>query len=342
MAIAGASGYAGGELLRLLLAHPELGVGTVTAHSKAGDRLTAHHPQLIELADRTLAPTTAETLAGHDVVILALPHGASAEIAAQLPDDVLVLDCGADHRLTDAAAWQRFYGTEHAGSWPYGLPELVHADGHKQRDALPGARRIAVPGCNVTAVTLALAPGLAAGVVAPDDIVAVLACGPSGAGKSLKPHLLASEILGAATPYAVGGVHRHIPEIQQNLQLAAGADVTLSFTPTLVPMSRGILATVTAKLTGDAAAARNAWEAAYADEPFVHLLPEGQWPTTAAVLGANTAHVQVTVDEAAGRVVAVAAIDNLTKGTAGAAVQSANLALGLPETLGLPTTGVAP
>ncbi|WP_069115447.1 N-acetyl-gamma-glutamyl-phosphate reductase [Jiangella alba] len=342
VAIAGASGYAGGELLRLLLAHPELGVGTVTAHSKAGDRLTTHHPQLIELADRTLEPTTAETLAGHDVVILALPHGASAEIAAQLPDDVLVLDCGADHRLTDAAAWQRFYGTEHAGSWPYGLPELVHHDGAKQRAALPGARRIAVPGCNVTAVTLALAPGLAAGVVAPDDIVAVLACGPSGAGKSLKPHLLASEILGAATPYAVGGVHRHIPEIQQNLQLAGGAPVSLSFTPTLVPMSRGILATVTAKLTGDAGSVRAAWAGAYADEPFVHLLPEGQWPTTAAVLGANTAHVQVTVDEAAGRVVAVAAIDNLTKGTAGAAVQSANLALGLPETLGLPTTGVAP
>lgn len=346
MAIAGASGYAGGELLRLLLAHPELGVGTVTAHSKAGDRLIQHHPQLIELADRTLEPTTAEALAGHDVVILALPHGASAQLAAQLPDDVLVLDCGADHRLTDAAAWQRFYGTEYAGSWPYGLPELVLHGGGKQRDALPGVKRIAVPGCNVTAVTLALAPGLAAGVVAPDDIVAVLACGTSGAGTSLKPHLLASEIMGAASPYAVGGVHRHIPEIQQNLRLAAGGPgVTLSFTPTLVPMSRGILATVTAKLSGDAVDAgsvRAAWEAAYADEPFVHLLPEGQWPTTAAVLGANTAHIQVTVDEAAGRVVAVAAIDNLTKGTAGAAVQSANLALGLPETLGLPTTGVAP
>ncbi|WP_035812741.1 N-acetyl-gamma-glutamyl-phosphate reductase [Jiangella gansuensis] len=342
VAIAGASGYAGGELLRLLLAHPEFGVGAVTAHSKAGERLGTHHPQLVELAGRTLEPTTAEVLAGHDVVILALPHGASAEIAAQLPADTLVLDCGADHRLTDAAAWRRFYGTEHAGSWPYGLPELVLAGGGKQRDALPGATRIAVPGCNVTAVTLALAPGLAAGVVAPDDVVAVLACGTSGAGKSVKPHLLASEIMGAASPYAVGGVHRHIPEIQQNLRLAAGADVSLSFTPSLVPMSRGILATVTAKLTGDAAGVRAAWEQAYADEPFVHLLPEGQWPTTAAVLGANTAHVQVTVDEAAGRVVTIAAVDNLTKGTAGAAVQSANLALGLPETLGLPVTGVAP
>lgn len=341
-AVAGASGYAGGEVLRLLLAHPDVEVGAVTAHTNAGARVIEQHPHLVELADRVFEPTTAAALAGHDVVVLALPHGASGPIAAQLPDDVLVLDCGADHRLIDADAWTAFYGSEHAGSWPYGLPELIRADGTRQREALRNARRVAVPGCNVTAVSLALAPGLAAGVVAPDDIVAVLACGPSGAGKSLKPHLLASEILGAASPYAVGGVHRHIPEIEQNLAAAAGAPVSLSFTPTLVPMSRGILATVTAKLTGEAATAREAWLHAYADEPFVHLLAEGQWPTTAAVLGANTAHVQVAVDERAGRVVAVVAIDNLTKGTAGAAVQSANIALGLSETRGLSTSGVAP
>ncbi|PSK91414.1 N-acetyl-gamma-glutamyl-phosphate reductase [Haloactinopolyspora alba] len=342
VAVAGASGYAGGELLRLVHAHPEMEVGAVTAHSNTGTRLGEHHPHLIELADRTLEPTSADVLSGHDVVALALPHGASGEIAARLPDDVLVLDCGADHRLTDRAAWEHFYGTEHAGAWPYGLPELMRADGERQRTALHGARRVAVPGCNVTAVTLAMAPGLAAGVVSAGDIVAVLACGPSGAGRSLKPHLLAGEIMGAATPYAVGGGHRHVPEIEQNLAAASGATVRLSFTPTLVPMSRGILATVTAPLTGSATAARDAWAEAYADEPFVHVLPEGQWPTTAAVLGANTAHVQVTVDERAGRVVAVAAIDNLTKGTAGAAVQSANIALGMPETLGLPTSGVAP
>jgi N-acetyl-gamma-glutamyl-phosphate reductase len=342
VAVAGASGYAGGELLRLLTGHPKFEVGAVTAHSSAGKRLGEVHPQLAPLADRIIEATTPGALAGHDVVALALPHGASVEIAAQLPAQTLVLDCGADHRLTDPDAWKQFYGTEHAGSWPYGLPELVRAGGGKQRDELQGARRIAVPGCNVTAVSLALAPGLAAGVVAPDDIVAVLANGPSGAGKALKPHLLASEILGAATPYAVGGVHRHIPEIEQNLSSAAGAPVTLSFTPTLVPMSRGILATVTAKLNADAATAREAWERAYADEPFVHLLPEGQWPTTAATLGANTAHIQVTVDHRAGRLVAVAAIDNLAKGTAGAAVQCANIALGYPETLGLPTVGVAP
>lgn len=342
--MAGASGYAGGELLRLLTAHPEFSVGAVTANTSAGTTLGEHHPHLVPLHARTIEPTTAETLAGHDVVALALPHGASAELASQLPADTLVLDCGADYRLTDPDAWKQFYGTEYAGSWPYGLPELVHADGTKQREHLANARRIAVPGCNVTAVTLALAPGLASGVVAPDDVVAVLANGPSGAGKALKPRLLASEIMGAASPYSVGGSHRHIPEIEQNLALAAGQPITLSFTPTLVPMSRGILATVTAKLTATAttSSVRNAWHDAYADEPFMHLLPEGQWPTTAATLGANTAHIQVTVDERANRVVAIAAIDNLAKGTAGAAVQCANIALGLPETLGLPTTGVAP
>lgn len=331
-------------MLRLVLGHPELEVGAVTANSSAGTPLGDHHPHLGLLADRTLEPTTADVLAGHDAVVLALPHGESGAIAAQLPTDTLILDCGADHRLADPAAWSSFYGTEHAGSWPYGLPELIRRDGTRQRAALQDARRVAVPGCNVTAVTLALAPGLAAGLIEPEDLVAVLACGTSGAGKALKPHLLASEIMGASTAYAVGGVHRHIPEIEQNLTAAAGAAATVSFTPTLVPMSRGILATTTARLTGNATAAtvRAAWQAAYADEPFVHLLPEGTWPSTAAVQGANIAHVQVTVDERAGRVVAVAAIDNLTKGTAGAAVQCLNLAVGFPETLGLPVVGVAP
>lgn len=346
VAVAGASGYAGGELLRLLLAHPEFEVGAVTAHTNAGATLGEQHPHLTPLADRILEPTTVDVLAGHDVVVLALPHGESAQIAAQLPGDVLVVDCGADHRLSNPDAWRRFYGTEHAGSWPYGLPELVHADGTKQRDKLGGVRRIAVPGCNVTAVSLALAPGLAAGVLAPADIVAVLANGPSGAGRSLKPHLLATEIMGATSPYAVGGGHRHVPEIEQNLSAAAGAPASISFTPTLVPMSRGILATVTARLADTVGQTfdtiRAAWERLYADEPFVRVLPDGRWPTTAATLGANTAHIQVTFDERAGRVVAVAAIDNLAKGTAGAAVQCANIALGLPETLGLPTTGVAP
>ncbi len=344
VAVAGASGYAGGEVLRLLLAHPEVEIGALTAHRNAGDPLGLHHPHLRPLADRVLERTERDVLAGHDVVVLGLPHGASGAIAAALPEDVLVLDCGADHRLTDPAAWAVFYGGHHAGAWPYGMPELILAGGGRQRDVLPGVRRVAVPGCNVTAVTLGLQPGVAAGVVDPGDVVAVLANGYSGAGKALKPHLLASEGLGAALPYAVGGVHRHIPEIEQNLAAAGAGVVRISFTPTLVPMSRGILATTTAPVIPGSTATdvREAWAEAYTGETFVQVLPEGQWPTTAAALGANTALVQVALDERAGRVVAVTAIDNLVKGTAGAAVQSMNLALGLPEALGLTTVGVAP
>lgn len=344
VAVAGASGYAGGETLRLLLAHPEVEIGALTAHRNAGDRLGLHHQHLRPLADRVLVPTEPGELAGHDVVVLALPHGASGLIGAALPPATLVLDLGADHRLTNEGAWAAYYGGAYAGSWPYGLPELILSAGGRQRDRLAGARRIAVPGCNVTAVTLGLQPGIAAGVVDPTDVVAVLANGYSGAGKALKPNLLAAEALGAAVPYAVGGVHRHVPEIEQNLLAAGAPDVRVSFTPTLVPMSRGILATVTARVVPGVGpdAVRAAWAEAYGDEPFVHLLPEGQWPTTAATLGANTALVQVVVDERAGRVVTVTAIDNVVKGTAGAAVQSMNLALGLPETLGLTTVGVAP
>jgi len=344
IAVAGASGYAGGEILRLAATHPHLEIGTLTAHSNAGATLGTVQPHLRSLVGRVLEPTTVEALAGHDVVVLALPHGASGEIAAQLPDDVVVLDLGADHRLSSASAWEQFYGSPHAGTWPYGMPELIRAGQDSQREALAGTRRIAVPGCNVTAVTLGLQPGVAARVIDASDVVAVLANGYSGAGKSLKPHLLAAEGIGAAAPYAVGGTHRHIPEIQQNLQVAGADEVRISFTPTLVPMARGILATATARLVPgtDPAAVRAAWEQAYADEPFVHLLPEGQWPSTAMTLGANTALVQVAVDAAAGRVVTVTAIDNLVKGTAGAAIQSLNLALGLPETAGLTIEGVAP
>jgi N-acetyl-gamma-glutamyl-phosphate reductase len=343
VAVAGASGYAGGELVRLLLGHPDVSIGALTASSSAGQRLGAVHPHLTPLADRELAETNPRTLAGHDVVFLALPHGHSAALAAQLPEDTVVIDCGADFRLRDASAWERFYDTPHAGSWPYGMPELPIAGG-RQRDALAGARRVAVPGCYPTAVSLALAPGLAAGVVEPGDITVVAASGTSGAGRSLKTHLLGSEVMGAMSPYAVGGTHRHTPEIEQNLSAAAQAPVTVSFTPTLAPMARGILATCTARAAAGATAGavREAWDKAYTGEPFVHLLPEGQWPTTASVLGSNALHLQVVLDERVGRVVAVAAVDNLTKGTAGAAVQCMNLAVGLPETTGLPVAGVAP
>ncbi len=343
-AVAGASGYAGGEILRLLLGHPDISIGALTADSSAGRRLGTVHPHLVPLAGVELQPTTLQTLVGHDVVFLALPHGASAALVAQLPDEVVVIDCGADFRLTDASAWERFYDTPYAGSWPYGLPELPVHGGGRGRDALAGSRRIAVPGCYPTACSLALAPGLAAGLLDPSDVVIVAASGTSGAGKGMKPHLLGSEVMGSMSPYGVGGGHRHTPEITQNLSVAAGAPVSVSFTPTLAPMARGILATCTARVTegADPTSVRAAYDAAYADEPFVHLLPEGQWPRTADVLGSNSVQIQVVVDEGAGRVVVVAAIDNLTKGTAGGAIQCANLALGLPETTGLPVAGVAP
>jgi N-acetyl-gamma-glutamyl-phosphate reductase len=298
----------------------------------------------VPLAGRVLQETTPQVLAGHDVVVLALPHGASAPIAAAMPPEVVVVDCGADHRLTDAAAWAAFYGGEHTAPWPYGLPELPHADGSRQREVLAGARRVAVPGCYPTAVSLALAPGFAAGLLEPTDVVVVAASGTSGAGRKPAPHLLATEVAGSMTPYGVGGVHRHTPEIEQNLSAAAGTPVTVSFTPTLAPMPRGILATCTARVAADADGGelRKVWAEAYADEPFVHLLPEGGWPRTADTLGANTVHLQLAHDRRTGRVVVVAAVDNLTKGTGGAALQCVNLALDLPETLGLPVVGVAP
>ncbi|MFC6883058.1 MULTISPECIES: N-acetyl-gamma-glutamyl-phosphate reductase [Actinomadura] len=337
-AVAGASGYAGGEVLRILAGHPEIEIGALTAGSNAGTELGAHQPHLRSLAGRVLAETTPETLAGHDVVFLALPHGQSGPLAERLGDDVLVVDCGADFRLADPADWERFYGSPHAGTWPYGLPELPG-----QREALRGAKRIAVPGCYPTAVTLAMFPALAAGLVEP-DVVVVAASGTSGAGRAAKPHLLGSEVMGSVSAYGVGGTHRHTPEMVQNLSAVAGAPVTVSFTPTLAPMSRGILATCTAKARPGltAGALRAAYEEAYDGEPFAGLLPEGRWPATSMTLGANTALLQVALDEAAGRVVVVAAIDNLTKGTGGGAVQSANLALGLPEGLGLTTIGVSP
>ncbi|WP_395296901.1 N-acetyl-gamma-glutamyl-phosphate reductase [Kitasatospora hibisci] len=338
VAVAGASGYAGGEVLRLLLGHPEVEIGALTGGSNAGTRLGALQPHLIPLADRVLEPTTPEVLADHDVVFLALPHGQSAAVAEALGQNVLIVDCGADFRLRAAADWEQFYGSAHAGTWPYGLPELP---GH--RNALKGVNRIAVPGCYPTAVSLALFPAYAAQLAEPEAVI-VAASGTSGAGKAAKTHLLGSEVMGSVSAYGVGGVHRHTPEMSQNLTPLAGEPVTVSFTPTLVPMPRGILATCSARarpgVTGESL--RAAYTEAFANEPFVHLLPEGHWPQTSSVYGSNAALVQVALDETAGRIVAISAIDNLVKGTAGGAVQSMNIALGLPEEIGLPVNGVAP
>ncbi|MCT2279470.1 N-acetyl-gamma-glutamyl-phosphate reductase [Micromonospora chalcea] len=329
VAVAGASGYAGGELLRLLAGHPEFELIAATAHTQAGQPVTAVHPQLAGL-DLVFAGTAPATLADADLVFLALPHGQSAALAAALPDSVKVVDLGADHRLRDAAAWGRYYGGEHAGAWTYGLPELPG-----QRAEIAAASRVASTGCYAVATVLALAPLIAAGAVRADDVVVVAASGTSGAGRAAKTHLLGSEVMGDLTPYKVGA-HQHVPEIKQ----ATGA-TGLSFTPVLAPMPRGILATVTAVPTGDADP-RAVLAAAYADAPFVHVLPEGAWPHTAATAGSNSCHLQATVDVDSGRVIVVSAIDNLGKGAAGQAVQNANLMVGLPETTGLSVFGVAP
>jgi N-acetyl-gamma-glutamyl-phosphate reductase len=338
IAVAGASGYAGGELLRLVLGHPGLGLGPVAARTAAGRPVTALHPQLPQLAGQVFAATEPGPLAEADLLFLALPHGESAALVAQLPAELPVVDLGADFRLGSAAAWSAYYSGEHAGTWPYGLPELPGA-----RAALAGAARVANPGCYATAISVALAPLLAAGLVEPSDVVVVAASGTSGAGRSVQPHLLASEVMGSMSPYKVGGTHQHTPEIEQALTAAAGTDVTLSFTPVLAPMPRGILATCTARLAGTTEAQlRGALHAAYDGEPFVHVLPVGAWPATAATAGGNSVHLQVAADPHSGRAVVVAALDNLVKGAAGQAVQNANLVLGLDETAGLTVNGTAP
>jgi len=349
VAVAGASGYAGGELLRLLAGHPDLEIGPLSANSSAGTPVTAVHPQLTGhpgLDGAVFAGTEPDVLADADLLFTALPHGESAQLAARLPGHLKVIDLGADFRLTDPQAWAGYYPTPYAGHWTYGLPELPGA-----RDAIKASATVAAPGCYATAAILALAPLLAAGLAEPADIVIVAASGTSGAGRSLRPDLLATEVMGSMSAYQVGGMHRHTPEIEQNIDperagLPAPVPVTVSFTPTLAPMARGILSTCTARIKAESAGTggqlRQALRGAYDGEPFVHVLPEGRWPATGATLGSNAAHLQVAADPHAGRAVVVCALDNLVKGAAGQAIQIANLMLGLPETAGLTPHGVAP
>ena len=339
VAVAGATGYAGGEILRLLLNHPaKPEIGALTGHSNAGESVATLMPHLPQLADRTIVDTAVENLAGHDVVFLALPHGHSAEIGAQLPDDVLVIDCAADFRLQDPADWEHYYRSEHAGTWPYGIPEMP---GH--REAIASSKRIAVPGCFPTGATLAALPAVVKDLIEP-NLVITSVTGVSGAGKKANVDLLGAETMGSVKAYNVAGAHRHTPEMEQNLEEYTDEKVTVTFTPVLAPMTRGILTTATARLRegviqSDVSAAYREF---YKNEPFVYLPPEGQQPQTQHIVGSNMTHVQVVVDERTGRLLMTSVIDNLTKGTAGAAVQCMNLALGLDEIAGLPMTAVAP
>lgn len=339
VAVAGASGNVGGELLRLIALHPELELKTVTASSMVGQKVSALHPSVEKFADIVFTENNATTLSGHDVVFLALPHSKSAEVAAWLADeDCLILDCGADFRLDNEADWQKFYGGTHAGTWTYGMPELLIQGGAaKQRELLKSTKRIAVPGCNVTAITIGLAPALAAGLVELDDIVSVLTVGTSGAGRGATETLLAEEPSGSAYAYQVGGIHRHTPEIEQNLSKSAGSQIQVSFTPVLASLERGILAVNTAKLKAGATieSVQAAFQTAYGNEAFIEILPAGQFPKTSKIIGQNKAVIGLAIDEHANRLISVCAIDNLVKGTGGAAIQSMNIALGLPEDTGL-------
>ncbi|HZA75834.1 MAG TPA: N-acetyl-gamma-glutamyl-phosphate reductase [Acidimicrobiales bacterium] len=342
--IVGASGFTGAELLRIASQHPQLDVRVATADTQAGARVADVYPSL-GAAYPALAfdKFDADACDGLDIVFLGLPHGASQEIVPELADRVgRIVDLAADFRLTDAALYPTWYGAEHSrpdllGEFAYGLPELF-------RDQIAGATKVAAPGCYVTAAVVALAPLVRSGLIEPTGIVVDAASGVSGAGRSPKPTTAFCTVDEDFTAYGLL-THRHTPEIEQALSRVAGPGTSAQvlFTPHLAPMNRGILATCYARpapagaTTGDVLdAVRDAWEG----EPFV-VVTEGS-PSTKATLGSNAVHVTATADPRTGWVVAIAALDNLVKGASGQAVQCANLMLGLPETVGLPSVGVYP
>ena len=334
-AIVGASGYAGTELLRLLLDHPNFQPTVITAYSHAGELITSVAPQLAKLGDRRFESFDLAKVNACELVFLALPHGESAALIAQLDPSLKVVDLGADFRLTSAEKWAQYYGGTHAGTWTYGLPELPG-----KRAVIAKSTRIANPGCYATSISLAIAPAL--GLVDTRDIVVVAASGTTGAGRSAKVNLLGSEVMGSLSSYKFGGVHQHTPEVEEALTHIACSDVKISFTPILAPMPRGILTTVTAKLTASATteSMHALYTSAYAADEFVTVLPLGQMPKTNSVIGSNHVHLQVAVDAHTNRLIISAAIDNLGKGAAGQAIQNANLICGLPESTGLETLGL--
>ncbi len=333
--IVGASGYAGGELLRLLQSHPNFTPHYIAAGSNAGEKIASVHSHLTSFGNQVFSSTNPGDINKCDLVFLALPHGESAKIVDEISSDVKVVDLGADFRLRNEDSWKKYYNQDYAGSWVYGLPELAN-----HRDAIQAATRVANPGCYATAVALAAAPAVVQKQVEVDDIVVVAASGTTGAGRTAKVNLSASEIMNSLTSYKFGGVHQHTPEIEESLAAVSQREIRLSFTPILAPMPRGILATVTMKTELSENTLRQIYEDAYTAEKFVTFLPAGQMPETSAVLGSNSAHLQIAVDQHTSRLVVSIAIDNLGKGAAGQALQNANLIMGLPEDLGLPALGI--
>lgn len=324
--VVGASGYAGGELLRLLASHPEFEASVITAGANAGEEITSVHPQLSNYAGRKFQTSDPSNLKSLDLLFIALPHGESAKLINQLDPELKIVDLGADYRLRSPSQWKKYYGGDHAGTWTYGLPELPN-----HRELIKASNRVANPGCYATVISLATSPMLP--FVDSEDIVVVAASGTTGAGRTAKVNLIGSEVMGSMTSYKFGGTHQHTPEIEQ----ALGAKI--SFTPILAPMPRGILATVTAKIT-KSADFKAAYLDAYKAEEFIWVLPEDQMPKTSAVVGSNYLQLQVAVDEHANRVVVSAAIDNLGKGAAGQAIQNANLITGIHEFSGLTGMGI--
>ena len=334
-AVIGASGYAGGELLRLLAIHPHFEVTVVSAHSNAGEPVTSVHPQLQSYAGRIFVTADSIDFSVIELVFLALPHGESAALISKIPADVKIVDLGADYRLEDPAQWEKYYGGKHAGSWVYGLPELVG-----QREVIKKESKVANPGCYATSISLGIAPAIS--VIDNSDIVVVAASGTTGAGRSAKINLIGSEVMSSLTSYKFGGVHQHTPEIEQALSTLAQKEAKISFTPILAPMPRGILSTITAKLMTslNTQQVHQLYEKHYANDFFIDLLPLGQMPKTSAVTGSNKVQMQVAVDEHTNRLVVSVAIDNLGKGAAGQAIQNANLICGYSDLTGLALDGI--
>ena len=333
--IIGASGYAGGELLRYLLGHPHFELDYLTASSNAGQSIGSVHPHLRPLLDRRFENFDAKRASACELLFIALPHGESARIVKDISPECAVVDLGADFRIKDPMKWQKYYGGEHAGTWTYGLAEI-----QGQRDVIKKSRRIANPGCYATAIALGAAPLVASNVIEAGDITVVAASGTTGAGRTAKVNLLASEVAGSLSSYKFGGVHQHTPEIEESLHGISGAEVKISFTPILAPMPRGILATVTARTSTSHDALRASYESAYAKERFVQLLAAGQLPETSSLIGSNGVQLQIAVDAHTSRLIVSVAIDNLGKGAAGQAIQNANLISGIEEGAGLSPMGI--